>query len=90
MVSNEDLNEEIVSLKSSMTTEVKSLFKEFLHGLKLSTDPLQMDKPTSSKSDANSGKEGANSTKATLPQGKNGLGIHAAVAPPPVYGGLVP
>ena len=36
MVTREDLNEAIASLRTSMTTEVKSLFN-FLDGLKLST-----------------------------------------------------
>ena len=89
-VTREDLNEAIASLMTSITTEVKSLFKELLEGLKLSTDPLQVGNPTKSESDANSGKEGASSDKPTLPQGKNGTGIHAATAPPPDYGGPVP
>ena len=37
-VSHEDLNKAMSSLKSSMTTEVKSMFQEFLDTLKLSTE----------------------------------------------------
>ena len=48
-----------------------------------------MVKPTTTESDANSGKEGASSDKNPLPQGRNRTGIHAAVAPPPSYGGPV-
>ena len=58
-VSREDLNEAITSLKSSMTTEVKYMFKEFLDTLKLSTDAVPVANPTNSTSDVNSGKEGA-------------------------------
>jgi hypothetical protein len=84
-VTREDLNEAIASLKSSMTTEVKSLFKEFLDGLKLSTDPLQVANPTITEADANSGKEGASSDKVKSPQGKNGSGTHASVPPPGLW-----
>ena len=45
-ITREDLNEAIASLKTTTMTEVKSLFKDLLEGLKLSTNPLQVVKPT--------------------------------------------
>ena len=60
------LNEAMASLKTSMTDEVKSLFKEFLDGIKPTTDPEKVVDPTSSESDVNSGKEGASSLRPIL------------------------
>ena len=80
-VSHEDLNEAMSLLKSSMTTEVKSMFKEFLDTLKLSTDAVQVANPTNSTSDVNSGKEGASADKDTHSQGINGSGTFASVPP---------
>ena len=88
-VSREDLNEAMSSLKSSMTTEVKSMFKEFLDTLKLSIDAVQVVNPTTSASDVNSGKEGASADKDNHSQGINGSGTFASVPPPLVYGGPV-
>ena len=52
----------MASHTTSMTAEVKSLFKDLLEGLKTSTGLLQVANPTTSESEANSGKEGAKST----------------------------
>ena len=78
-VSRENLNEAMSSLKSSMTTEVKSMFKEFLDTLKLFIDAVQVANPTNSTSDVNSGKEGASADKDTRSQGINGSGTFASV-----------
>ena len=45
-VSHEEFNAALDTLKTSMTTEVKGMFKEFLDGLKLSTAPLEVVAPT--------------------------------------------
>ena len=58
--------------------------------MKPTTAPEKVVDPTSLETDVDSTKETANSLKPTLSQGKNGSGIHAAVAPPPAYGGPVP
>ena len=42
------------TLKTSMTTEVKGMFKEFLDGLKLSTAPLEVVDPANKVADGNS------------------------------------
>jgi hypothetical protein len=73
-----------------MTAEVKSMFKELLEGLKSPTGPMQVVNPTASESEANSGKEAAKGIQYSPPLGKNGMGIHASVGPPPDYGGPVP
>ena len=88
-VSREDLNEAMSLLKSSMTTEVKSMFKDFLDTLKLSTDAVLVTNPTNTTSDVNSGKEGASADKDNRSQGINGSGTFASVPPPVVYGGPV-
>ena len=81
-VSREELNVALDTLKTSMTTEVKGMFKEFLDGLKLSTAPLEVAAPTNKVADANSDKEEASSDKVPLPSGKSGNGIYAHVEPP--------
>ena len=53
LVSHEEFNEALDTLKTSMTTEVKGMFKEFLDGLKLSTAPLGVVAPTKKVADAN-------------------------------------
>ena len=44
------------------------MFKEFLDGLKLSTEPSEVVKPANTESDAHSGKERASSVEASLLQ----------------------
>ena len=44
------------TLKTSMTAEVKSMFSDFLDGLKLSTSPMKVGDPTNKVTDANSEK----------------------------------
>ena len=56
-ITRDDLNEDMASLKRSMMTEVKSMLKELLEGLKSTLDPLLVVNPTGSESEANSGKE---------------------------------
>ena len=41
-VSREEFNVALDTLKTSMTTEVKDMFKEFLEGLKQSTSPMKV------------------------------------------------
>ena len=55
-VSREEFNAALHTLKTSMTTEVKGMFKDFLDGLKLSTAPLEVDDPANKVTDANSKK----------------------------------
>ena len=55
-VSREEFNVALDTLKTSMTTKVKGMFKEFLDGLKLSTAPLEVVSPTNKVVDANSDK----------------------------------
>ena len=88
-VSREEFNVALDTLKTSMTTEVESMFNKFLEGLKLSTSPLKMDDPTNKVTDANSNKGEANSEKGPSTSGRNGTGIYAHVEPP-TYGGLIP
>ena len=45
-VSREEFNVALDTLKTSMTTEVESMFNKFLEGLKLSTSPLKVGDPT--------------------------------------------
>ena len=54
------------TLKTSMTTEVESIFPKFIEGLKLSTAPLKVGDPTDKVMDANSDKGGASSEKAQI------------------------
>ena len=89
-VSREEFNVALDTLKTSMTTEVESMFNKFIEGLKLSTAPLKVGDPTNKVTDANSDKGEANSEKAPSSSGKVGTGIFAHVEPPLVYGGLLP
>ena len=59
LLSREEFNVALDTLKTSMTTEVKGMFKEFLDGLKLSTAPLEVVDPTNKVMDANSDKGGS-------------------------------
>ena len=74
----------MATFKTSMTTEVRSMFKEFLDGLKLSTEPLEVFNAANTDSDAHFSKEGASSEEAPLLQGNNGSGTHSKVPPPMV------
>ena len=85
-VSHEEFNVALDTLKTSMTAEVKSMFTEFLEGLKLSTSPMKVGDPTNKVTDANSDKGEATSEKAPSSSGKNGTDIFAHVEPPLVYG----
>ena len=60
-VSHEEFNVALDTLKTSMTAEVKSMFTEFLEGLKLSTLPMKVGDPTNKVTDANPDKGEANS-----------------------------
>ena len=51
-VSREEFNVAMDTLKDSLATEVKGMFKEFLEGLKLPTAPLEVVRPTNNVSDA--------------------------------------
>ena len=88
-VSREEFNVTLDTLKTSMTAEVKSMFSEFLGGLKLSTSPMKVGDPTNKVTDANSDKGGANSEKGPSTSSRNGTGIFANVEPP-TYGGPIP
>ena len=44
-VSREEFNVALDTLKTSMTTEVESMFNKFLEGLKLSTSPMKVVTP---------------------------------------------
>ena len=76
------------TLKESLTTEVKSMFKDLLEGLKLSTTPLEVVRPATNVSEANPDKGEASSEQASVT--KNGSGKFAQSAPPTHYGGPVP
>ena len=89
-VTRDDLNEAMDSLKTSVNTEVKSMLKELLQGMRNFPNPLLVVKPTSSVSEANSDKEAAKGTQTSSPHDKNGTGTFASVSPPLVYGGPVP
>jgi hypothetical protein len=89
-VSREEFNVALETLKISMATNVKGMFKEFLEGLKLSTAPLEVVDPTNKVADATSKKGEASSGHVPSNSGKNGSGIFAHVEPPPIYGGPVP
>ena len=89
-VSREEFNVALETLKTSMTTEVESMFTKFLEGLKLSTAPLKVGDPANKVTDATSDKEEATSEKAPSSSGKNGTGIFAHVEPPLVYGWPLP
>ena len=64
-VSREEFNVALETLKTSMTTEVESMFNKFIEGLKLSTAPLKVSDPTNKVTNAKSGKGEANSEKGT-------------------------
>ena len=51
-VSREEFNVALETLKTSMTTEVESMFTKFLEGLKLSTSPMKVGDPTNKVTDA--------------------------------------
>ena len=89
-VSREEFNVALDTLKTSMTAEVKSMFNDFLEGLKLSTAPMKVGDPTNKVADANSDKGGASSDKIPLPSGRSGNSIFAHVEQPLTYVGLVP
>ena len=55
-VSREEFNVALDTLKTSMTTEVESMFTKFLEGLKLSTAPLKVGDPANKVTDATSDK----------------------------------
>ena len=55
-VSREEFNVALDTLKTSMTAEVKSMFSDFLDGLKLSTSPMKVGDPTNKVTDATSDK----------------------------------
>ena len=57
-VFREEFNVALDTLKTSMTTEVKGMLKNFLDGLKLSTAPLEVAALTNKVADANSNKGG--------------------------------
>ena len=69
-VSREEFNVALDTLKTSMTTEVESMFNKFIEGLKLSTAPLKVGDPTNKVTDANSDKGEATSEKAPSSSGK--------------------
>ena len=56
LVSCEEFNVALDTLKTSMMAEVKGMLKNFLDGLKLSTTPLEVVDPTNKVTDANSDK----------------------------------
>ena len=89
-VSREEFNVALDTLKTSMTTEVESMFNKFLEGLKLSTAAMKVGDPANKVTDANSDKGEATSDKVPLSSGRNGSGIFANVEPPLTYGGPVP
>ena len=88
-ISREEFNVALETLKTSMTTEVKDMFKEFLEGLKQSTSPMKVGDPTNKVTDAPSDKGEANIDKSPSISGRNGTGIFAHVEPP-IYGGPIP
>ena len=81
-ITRDDLNEAMASLKTSMMTEVKSMFKELLEGMKSTPDPLLVVNPTALESEANFGKETTKDTHVPSPHDKNGTGTFAAVPSP--------
>src|SRR6187399_1643781 len=86
-VSREEFNVAMTTLKESLATEVKGMFKELLEGLKLSTSPLEVGRPTTNVSEAIPDKGEASSEQ--VPITKNGSGNFAHFAPPIHYGGPV-
>ena len=59
LVSREEFNVALDTLKTSMTTEVERMFNKFIEGLKLSTTPMIVGDPTNKVTDANSDKGGS-------------------------------
>ena len=57
-ISHEEFNVVLETLKTSMTTEVESMFTKFIEGLKLSTASLKVGDPTDKVTDAISDKGG--------------------------------
>ena len=55
-VSREEFNVALDTLKTSMTTEVESMFNKFLEGIKLPTAPLKVGDPANKVTDATSDK----------------------------------
>ena len=49
-VTRDDLNTAMAALKTSLTNEVKTMFKEFLKGIKSSPEPALVIKPTNQES----------------------------------------
>ena len=80
----------LVTLKTSMMTEVENMFNKFIEELKLSTAPLRVGDPTNKVTNANSDKGEATSDQVPSSSGKNGTGIFAHVEPPLAYGGPIP
>src|SRR6187399_2222419 len=87
-ISREEFNVAMNTLKESLATEVKGMFKDLIEGLKLSTTPLEVVRPATIVSEATPDKGEASSGQA--PVTKNGSGIFAHSAPPTHYGGPVP
>ena len=58
-VSREEFNVALDTLKTSMTTEVESMFNKFLEGLKLSTSLMKVCYPTNKVTYATSDKGGS-------------------------------
>ena len=85
-VSREEFNVALDTLKTSMTTEVKGMLKDFLDGLKVSTTPLEVVDPTNKVTDATSKRGEATSDQVPLTSGRSGNGIFAHVEPPLTYG----
>ena len=56
VVSCEEFKVALDTLKTSMTTEVESMFNKFIQGLKLSTSPMKVGDPTNKVTDATSDK----------------------------------
>ena len=83
-VSREEFNVTLTTLKESLASEVKGMFKDLLEGLKLSTTPLEVVRPATNVSEATPDKGEASSEQA--PVTKNGSGIFAHSAPPTHYG----
>ena len=72
-VSREEFNVAMTTLKESLATEVKGMFKDLLEGLKLSTTPLEVVHPATIVSEATPDKGEASSEQ--VPVTKNGSGI---------------
>ena len=90
LISREEFNVALDTLKTFMMTEVESMFNKFLEGLKLSTAPLKVGDPTNKVTGANSDKGEATSEKAPSSSGKIGNNIFAHVGPPLTYDGPIP